>query len=185
MRCHILRTICAISSFLAATVPQAGAQLTELQLGARVRVQAPAVVAGRLEATVIARSLDAVTLTTPRGAPVQVPLAAITAAEVSRGRGRRDGAVKGLAWGSGVGVTMGLLGAIGSDASSDACGAEPCDNKLTPGEVVAASFITGAMLGTGIGAIVGAEHWERLTIPAQVALRPSRAGLAVVVAIPF
>jgi hypothetical protein len=80
---------------------------------------------------------------------------------------------------------MGLLGAIGDDAGSDACGAEPCDNELTPGEFVAASFMTGAMLGAGIGAMVGAEHWQRLTIPAQVAVRPSHAGWALVVGISF
>lgn len=182
---HILRTIGAISVFLAVTVARAGAQLTELQLGARVRVRAPAVVAGRLETTVIGRSLDTVTLTTPRGAPIRVPLAAITSAEVSRGRSRRDGAVKGLAWGTGIGLAVGLLGAVGNDAASDACGAEPCKNDLTPGEAVAAGFVTGALLGAGIGAIVGAEHWERLTMPAQVALRPSHAGVALVVAIPF
>jgi hypothetical protein len=160
-------------------------QLAELQPGGRVRVQAPEVVAGRLEATIIARSHDTVTLTTPRGAPIPVPLAAITAAEVSRGRTRRDGAVKGLAWGTGIGLAMGLLGAIGYDAGSDACGAEPCENDLSPGELVAASFITGAALGAGIGAIVGAEHWDRLTIPAHVTVRQSRERLTLALAIPF
>jgi ribosomal protein S12 methylthiotransferase accessory factor YcaO len=45
--------------------------------------------------------------------------------------------------------------------------------------------MTGAVLGAGIGAIAGVEHWERLTIPTYVAVRPSRAGLALVVAVQF
>jgi hypothetical protein len=43
------------------TAARADAQLIELQPGARVRVRAPEVVAGRLEAVVIARSGDTVT----------------------------------------------------------------------------------------------------------------------------
>jgi ribosomal protein S12 methylthiotransferase accessory factor YcaO len=78
-----------------------------------------------------------------------------------------------------------LLSAVVYDARSDGCGAEPCDNNLSPGEVVAGGFMTGAVLGAGIGAIAGVEHWERLTIPTYVAVRPSRAGLALVVAVQF
>ena len=185
MRYRALHSIFAITCCSAMAVPRAGAQLAELQLGARVRVRAPAVVAGRLEGTVTARSLNSVTLTTPRGAPVPVPLAAITAAEVSRGRSRRDGAVKGLAWGAGVGLAVGILSAVTYDAGSDTCGTEPCDNSFSPGEVVAGAYMAGAMLGAGIGAIKGAEHWESLTIQPYVALRPRRDGLTLVVGILF
>jgi len=89
-----LPTIGAIACSVAMPAARAAAQLIELQPGARVRVRAPGVVAGRLEAVVIARSGDTVTLTTPRGAPIPVPLGAITAAEVSRGRRVRVGAVR-------------------------------------------------------------------------------------------
>ena len=185
MRYRVLNSIFAIACCSVMAIPRARAQLTELQAGARVRVRAPAVVAGRLEATVIARSPDSVTLTTPRGAPITVPLAAVTSADVSRGRSRRDGAVKGLTWGTGVGLAMGVLGAVGYDASSDACGVEPCDNELTSGEFVAASVMTGALLGTAIGAIVGTEHWERLTLPARVVVRRSSERVVLTLAIRF
>jgi len=188
MRYRALHTITAIVWCSAMAIPRADAQLAqlvELQPGARVRVQAPGVVAGPLEATVVARARDTVTLTTSRGTRVPVPLAAITAVEVSRGRSHRDGAVHGLAWGTGVGLATGLLSAIVDDAASASCAGEPCANDGTPGEIVAASFMTGAALGASIGAILGAEHWERLTIPTYVAVRPSRAGLALVVAVQF
>jgi hypothetical protein len=183
-----LRTIVAIAWCSAMAIPRADAQLAplvELQPGTRVRVQAPGVVANSLEATVVTRVRDTVTLTTVRGVSIPVALAAITAADVSRGRSHRNGAVEGLAWGAGAGLVVGLLSAVIYDARSDACGAEPCENALSPGEVVAGGFMTGALLGAGIGAIAGAERWERLTIPMFVAVRPSRAGLALVLAVSF
>ena len=186
MRYYALGAICAaVTGCLTVTAPRADAQLAELQPGARVRVQAPGVVAGRLEATVIARARDTVTLTMPRGAPIPVPLAAISTAEVSRGRSHRDGAVKGLTWGAGIGLAVGILSAVTYDASSDACGSEPCDNDYAPGEVVAGGFMTGALVGAGIGALKGSEHWERLTLQPHVALRPRRDGVTLVLAVPF
>jgi hypothetical protein len=188
MRYRALHNIVAIAWCFAMAIPRAEAQiapLVELQPGTRVRVQAPGVLAGPLEATVIARARDTVTLTTSRGVPIHVPLAAITTAEVSRGRSHADGSVKGLTWGAGAGLVVGLVSAIVYDARSDACGAEPCDNKLSPGQVVVSGFVTGAVLGAGIGAIKGVEHWERLTIPTYVAVRPSRAGVTLMVAVPF
>ena len=87
MRYYALGAICGtIVGCLTVTVPRAGAHLGELQPGAHVRMEAPWVVAGRLDAIVIARTRDTVTLTMPRGAPALVPLAAITAAEASPGR---------------------------------------------------------------------------------------------------
>jgi len=185
MWCRAVHTIVAIAWCSAMAIRGADAQLVELQPGARVRVQASGVVAGRLEGTVLARVRDTVTLTTSRGMLIPVPLAAITTAEVSRGRSHGDGAVKGLALGVGVGLAVGLLSAIVYDARSDECGAEPCENDLSPGEVVAGGFMTGAVLGAGIGAIMGVEQWERLTIQRYVALRPRRDGLTLALAIPF
>ena len=188
MRYRPLHTIGAIAWCLAIAAPSANAQLAPLvalQPGTRVRVQAPVVLAGSLEATVTARARDTVTLTTSGGVAVPVPLAAITAVDVSRGRSHGDGAVKGLAWGAGAGLVVGVVSAIVYDARSDECGAEPCNNDLSPGEVAAGGLISGAVLGAGIGAIMGVEHWERLTIPTYVAVRPTRTGVVLTLTMPF
>lgn len=185
MRYHALCSIVAVACCSAMALRQADAQLPELQPSTRVRVQAPGIAGGRLEGVVLSRSRDTVTLTRKRGAPIAVPLAAVTAAEVNRGRSHSEGAVTGLTWGSGVGLIVGILAAVTYDAGSDACGAEPCDNTYTPGEVVAGSLMLGTALGTGIGAIKGAERWERLTVHTVVVVRPSRDGLMVTLAIPF
>src|SRR5215831_4456027 len=123
-----LRTTVAIAWCFAMAIPRAEAQLApfvELQPGTRVRIQAPGIVPGRLEGTVVARTRDSVTLTRSRGAPIPVPLAGITAAEVSRGRSHRHGATTGLAWGASVGLAVGMLSAVTYDARSTACGVEP------------------------------------------------------------
>ena len=185
MRYHALCSIVAVACCSATAVPRADAQLAALQPGTRVRVQAPAVAAGRLEGVVLSRSRDTVTLTRSRLAPIAVPFAAITAADVYRGRSHGDGAVTGLAWGSGVGLVVGIVAAVTYDAGSDACGTEPCDNAYTPGEVVAGSLMIGTALGAGIGAIKGAERWERLTLHTFIAVRPSRDGLVLRLAIPL
>ena len=184
MRYRNLLTIGAIAGLSVVLAAGADAQFAELQPGARVRLRAPEAIAGRVVGTIIARSPDSVTLTTRHGPPIAVPLATITGAEVSRGRSRRDGAVKGLAWGTGVGLAVWALEVIAYDRSS-ACGEERCEDDLSPGKYVAAGVVTGATLGVGIGAIVGAEHWERIAIPTPIALRPSRGGLTVAASIRF
>lgn len=178
---HTYLLIAIIASIGFAPQTAAHGQLAELQVGARVRLRAPGVVAGRLEGTVIARSRDSVTVTAPQSAPLSIPLAAIRAADVSRGRSRGDGALKGLAWGTGIGLAMGLLTQI----DYNDCGDHPCMGDLTRGEYFATSLVAGAGLGAAIGAIVGAEHWERLAIPPRLALSRSRTGTTVALALRF
>jgi hypothetical protein len=74
---------------------------------------------------------------------------------------------------------------IGYDTGSDACASEPCENDPSAGEFVAASVMTGSTLGAGIGALVGAEHWERLTIPVRVAVCRDRDRMTLALAIAF
>lgn len=188
MRYRALPTTVGLACCFAMALARAEAQfapLVELQPGTRVRVQAPGVVPGSLEATVVTRARDTVTLTRGHGRPVAVPLTAITAADVSRGRSHRDGAVSGLAWGASVGLAVGLLSAVTYDARSTACGTEPCENDFSAGQVVAGGFVAGAALGAGIGAIKGAEHWDRLTIPTYVAVQSSRTRVTFALTIPF
>lgn len=174
------RLLPVVIALLLPLAPAAG-QVAELQPGARIRVRAPTVVAGRVDGTVIARSADSVTMTVPGGPSLRLPIAAITAAEVSRGRSRRDGAMKGLAWGTGIGAALGLLSELGGEECPD----DRCDDGYSTGEYLAASLVSGAALGAGIGAIVGAEHWQRLQLPARLALRPGRNGLTLALALAF
>ena len=158
----------------------AAGQLAELQPGARVRIRAPDAVAGRLDGTVLSRGPDGITVSTPGGAPLRVPLAAITAAEVGRGRSRRAGTLRGAAWGAGVGAAVGLLGALDDDHG---CAAERCEDDYSAGEYVAAGAFGGASIGGVVGVIVGAERWQRLHVPARPSLSLCPRGRTVVGAI--
>lgn len=183
MRSRLVLLALLVPALAACLLPptRAGAQLAELQPAARVRLRAPGVIAGRLQGVVIARTADTVTIATPSAAPLQVPLARITSAEVSRGKSHRDGALKGLKWGTGLGLVSGILGAIGYEE----CTGDDCRDELTRGEAFTTSLVGGALVGAGIGAMIGSEHWERLDLPVRNTVRPTRRGAAVVLTYAF
>lgn len=88
---------------LALGAGSAGAQVT-LQPGAKVRVTAPSAGVNRFEGTVIAAG-D--TLDVARGtARIRVPAGAVTRIELSGGKSRGAGALRGALWRAGIGVTL-------------------------------------------------------------------------------
>jgi len=97
---------------------QAGAQLRELQPGARVRVTAPAVLGGKLEGMIIGRRGDTLSIVSHDAAPVDIPISALSRVEISRGKSRAAGAKKGFLWGLAIGLPVGLATATGDNATS-------------------------------------------------------------------
>ena len=146
------------------------AQVSELTVGARLRVRAPDAVAGRLTGVVVARTADSLTLTRSNAAPVAIPLVSLTEVEVSRGRSRSRGALKGAAWGAGVSAVFGGL-LIGEETCEEPTAPANC-TPMTRVESVAYGAVSGALLGAIIGVFVGSEHWERVRLPDRVAVRP-------------
>jgi len=160
---------CALSAVafsaiaLSAVSTSARAQHSEIQPGARVRIAAPGIVAGRYVGTVLTRSADTVELGAPGTAPVKVPFARVTSIEVSRGSSRALGAARGVAWGAPIGLVVGVLAAAGTD--SDPYCFDTCSSGGSyKAGIIAASTLGGALWGAGIGAIVGRERWERFDI---------------------
>jgi hypothetical protein len=148
------------------------AQLTEAQPGARVRLEAPGILAGKYEGTVLTRSGDTLRVGGPNSAPVTVPIDRLTSFELSRGSSRLLGAKYGTYWGLAVGLVLGLA-VLPSFATCSDCG------DTSSGEQ--ASFVfymtaSGAFYGAGIGAIVGRERWERFDLAPRpvVGLRAGR-----------
>lgn len=146
----------------------ARAQLTEVQPGARVRVRASGVVAGRFVGTVLQRNADTIRIGATNALPVDVPVSRISSFEISRGNSRALGGRAGMVWGAGVGLLVGLL---------------------TPGETFVAGKAgyvvelvgAGVMWGGGIGAIVGREEWQSFELNDRPAttVEPRRGGLGV------
>jgi hypothetical protein len=155
---------------------QGSLALAEVQPGARVRVEAPGIVAGKYVGTVLARRADTLTLGNPSGAPVVLPLGAIRSLEISRGKSRSAGAVRGMMWGAPIGAAVGAFG-IATAEECSACFEAPGD-----AETFAAFTVAGLLWGAGIGAIVGRERWDRFDLPVRTALRvgPRSAALAIV-----
>jgi len=161
-----LPSVLVLLLFTVASV--AHAQLVELQPGARVRIQAPGIVAGRYTGTVLARTADTLSVGSPNTAPVRIPIDRITSAEVSRGSSRGLGALQGLKWGIPIGLGIGVLTAASSDnpddiycSGFDNCGRSDSSYKT---ELIASGILGGAIWGAGIGALVGRERWERFDV---------------------
>jgi hypothetical protein len=141
----------------------ADAQYSEAQPGTRVRIEAPGIVAGRFEGTVLTRDNDVVRVGSPNAAPVEVPMARITSFEISRGKSRWAGVGRG----AGIGLPIGLvLGLIAATADTDARTYWDAGRRdtLGRGEAIAYGALGGALWGGVIGAFVPKERWERFTV---------------------
>ena len=156
---HILAALLLAAAALPAS---AGAQSTGDAVAAlppetRVRVTAPAVARRPLAGRIVNSTPDTVFISQYSGL-VAVPTAAITRADVSRGRdhlrGFGQGALRGAAVG---GVVLGAL-VFARDLDCDYC---LSDTRL---EAVAAGVLIGAYVGAPgggiIGLIGGVEEWE-------------------------
>jgi hypothetical protein len=156
----------------------AAAQGAELQLGTKLKVRAPATVAGRITGTLIARSQDSITVTRANASPIPIALRDITELQVSRGKDHGLGARNGAIWGGGIGAAMALLaGTDASDCEGRNAGADCGDDAWALG--VAYTAAGGAIIGVVTGAIIGAERWDRLAVPVALRLTPGPEGRGV------
>lgn len=162
----------------------AAAQLTEVQPGARVRFEAPGVVAGKYEGTILMRTPDTLVVGGPNMTPVRVAVARITSLQISRGSSRADGAIRGMYWG------VPIMTALGAVIALVAVNDNSCRNctPVSGGEGVgftALAAVSGAVYGAGIGALIGRERWERFDMPARTSLDIREGRMAVRLAIAF
>src|SRR5262249_38330229 len=111
-------------------------------------------------------------------AAFRIPRQTIVAVDVSRGRHRGKGALKGGAWG------LLALGTIGVALGSYCEGQIGCPGRTATGLFLGA---TGAVLGAVIGSATASEHWESVrAAPPRVSLRPQvgrRAGVTIAVSL--
>lgn len=66
-------------------------------------------------------------------------------------------------WGSAAGLALGTVAALGPEACSGDCGHETVDHFV-------ATPLSGALLGAGVGALIGAERWTVVRLPAHLAV---------------
>jgi hypothetical protein len=139
-----------------------GAQRAELRPGARVRLVAPGVVAGRVEGVILGVQNDTMTFAPLQGAPLPIAVAMVTEAHVYRGKSSRAGLKSGALLGGGIGLALGVLSAGFSDGSSG--GSAPSDAGNRVGGALAIT-VFGAGLGALIGNSRGSDNWVRLALP--------------------
>ena len=173
MRCRFAHVPLVLAFALCIVPHEMRAQVSEIQPGARVRITAPGIVAGRYAATVLTRTADTVRVSAPGKAPFDIPVGRITSLEVSRGNSRALGAVRGVLWGGGIGLAVGLIVAATDESNVNY-------DTLSAGEIVAYGTLTGSFYGAIIGAIVGRERWETFEMPVRTSLRiqPGQVGAA-------
>ncbi len=164
MRSSVFRT-CAVLLALAASASTARAQLTEAQPGARVRVQAPGIVAGRYVGTVLVREPGMLRLGGPGTAPIDVPIDRITSLEISKGSSRLAGAGRGIKWGLPIGLAFGLISAsTASEESRIYWDGGLQKDTVSKGEIVAVFGLGGALWGAAIGALIPKEQWAQFDL---------------------
>lgn len=153
-------------------------QMIDLQPGAKVRLTAPGVVAGQVEGLVASRTADSVVLLTSKPMQYRIALASVSGLAVSQGKSRLIGAAKGSVWGGGIMLV--LSAAMSGDPDVRRGDYENSPTVSVPA-FIALETVSGAMLGAGIGAIVGSERWSSYDLPSRVTVgvAKSRVGLSV------
>ena len=174
MRCRFTYVPIVLALALCIVPHDMRAQVSEIQPGARVRITAPGIVAGRYAATVLTRTADTVRVSAPGKSPFDIPVSRITSLEVSRGDSRALGARRGVLWGGGIGLAVGIVLAAADDNGSANYGGLSARLNL------AYATLSGVFYGAVIGAIVGRERWETFEMPLRTSflVRPGEVGAA-------
>jgi hypothetical protein len=156
----------------------AAAQMIDVQPGAKVRVSAPGIVAGQVEGLITSRTADSIVLLTSKSMQYRIALGSVSMLSVSQGKSRLKGAAKGSLWGAGI---MLVFSAAVSGDPDMRRGEYANSPPVSVPAFIALETVGGAMIGAGIGAIVGSERWNSYEIPSRVtaSVGISRVGLSV------
>jgi hypothetical protein len=181
--------LAAVTLLTLAAPGRANAQAT-IASGERVRITVTAAAATRLGATrwdarLLAGTADTIALdTTLATGPLVIPKGDIL--KVERYAGRKPQTGKGAAMGVGIGAALGGLGlAIG--AASSSCSGFDLYCSEGAGAWGALGFAGGALVGAGVGAIVGSlvqgDSWKKVEMPVTVVPTVGQGvpGIAVIV----
>ena len=121
--------------------------------GKTVRFTAPSVLHGRLEGVYLGRSGDTVFFGNDERGPIEVPSLAISALDVSMGKSRWRGALRGMLWGAAVAAPLGALAIADTAWDTQADGSKA--------SFVVTSVLSGAFIGGIVGLFVPARVWRR------------------------
>ena len=178
--------VALVATFLCPGELQAQDEAGPISVGSRVRFQAPTVIKGSVQGTVMEVDDESLLVNTDEHRPFRVSRTAITQLEVAVGRQRN--ARKGLIIGAAVGaVLLGFLAATpkDSDCPPDDPALQAClDNRNS---IMARVFPAATLEGAGIGALIKSDRWS--SVPrerVQFGLAPTRGkGLGLALSMSF
>ena len=104
------------------------------------------------------------------GMTTPVDLSTAWEVAIDRGRSRRSGAKRGVMWGAGAGLAIGISTAATPNSHNDYVDPD-CDPSTTicprdsDLETVLWNTLGGAAIGAGIGALIGKREWTRVSMP--------------------
>jgi len=150
----------------------------EVQPGTRVRIRAATVVDGRVTGKIVGRAAESFVVDGESGGEFTVPFAALSELSVSHGVSHARGALTGAMWGGGLGLGVGLVfTAVPNSERKSQSGFTLGPPTAAQGVLLGASG--GLLIGSALGALQGSEQWERLRLPASIALVPVRRGVGL------
>ena len=148
------------------------AQVPVLMPGARVRISAPGY-GPSMTGTVMSQSADTIQLAESGATMRHIPTATVREIRASTGKSHRAGAIKGAKIGGVIGAVGGAL-SLGVLAPYSHVTGENAVRWLLLWTTVGAGY------GVGGGAVVKAEHWQRVySSRARIAVLPYQRGAAV------
>ena len=157
---YLLATLPFLSFSTSAAAQDASAAIASLPTDSRVRITAPEFSRGRITGNVSHVAADTVYIVPSRNRLLAVPTSAITVAEISRGKRRWIGALKGAGIGGlAGGAALGTLVWTG-DPNCDYCLPGRNPGAAAAGAIIGVVFA--APTGAVVGAILGSERWEPL-----------------------
>ena len=106
----------------------------------------------------------------------RVSLSSIESIDVSAGRDRWGGAVKGSLIGGAFFLMMSLIYEVECDGNGNGIDCRTDGSSPSRQQYMNESMLSGATLGATIGAIIGVERWESVMATQRVTIAPARGG---------
>ena len=125
-----------------------------------------------------------------------VDLRRVSEFEVYRGKSRASGARAGLMWGAAAGAGLSVVSAARPNSENDLRDTDCIDTmdeceRASDLEQALSMTAGSAILGAGIGALIGRDRWERMGVPQHgssapgLSIHPSTRGVTLVVSASF
>ena len=168
---QLLRMILPLAALMISSRP-ATAQNAGIAEGSRVQIATPG--AKRVSGIVRSVTADSTTIFVDGDGGIRRFLNSdVTDLRVSRGKTALAGAKRGAIWGGGMGTALAIVALVTPEPD------QTYGNHVSNDELALDMFLAGLLWGTGIGALVRAEHWDVVPLRTRTSALSGSVGLSV------